>query len=74
MKITVMTADEQIISLDVDPHESVTLPKHHLYSHACMHTCVCIFIYIYVVVNNLIDTNVFSLFLAFLKSGFVSIG
>ena len=39
---------------------------------ACIH--VCVYLYIYVVVNNLIDTNVFSLFLAFLKSGFVSIG
>ena len=43
-----------------------------IYSHTCMHTCVCIFIY--VVVNNLIDTNVFSLLFGFLKSGFVSIG
>lgn len=25
MKITVMTADEQIITLDVDPHESVLI-------------------------------------------------
>ena len=26
MKITVMTADEQILSLDVDPHETVEYP------------------------------------------------
>jgi hypothetical protein len=27
MKLTVMTADEQILSLDVDPDESVSLPS-----------------------------------------------
>lgn len=27
MRITVMTADEQIISLDVDPHETVKLER-----------------------------------------------
>jgi hypothetical protein len=37
MKVTVMTADEQILTLDVDPDESVSLPtassQHlHLYS------------------------------------------
>lgn len=42
MKITVMTADEQIITLDVDPHESVTL-RNPVFV-ACVHTrmCVCV--------------------------------
>jgi hypothetical protein len=70
MKITVMTADEQIISLDVDPHESVTLQDTIFLSYirACIHE------FIYMGVNNLIDTNINSLLLGFLKSGFVSIG
>ena len=37
----------------------------NIYSHTCMHTCVCIFIY--VIVNNLIDTNVFSLLFGFFE-------
>ena len=36
MKITVMTADEQIITLDVDSHESVTL-RNPVFV-ACVHT------------------------------------
>jgi hypothetical protein len=31
MKLTVMTADEQILSLDVDPDESVSLPPAPLF-------------------------------------------
>jgi len=42
MKITVMTADEQILTLDVDPHESVLIKDSSfsllflfLFSHHC---------------------------------------
>lgn len=51
MKITVMTADEQIITLDVDPHESVTL-QNLVFGHTFIHECMCAYTYVYVCANT----------------------
>jgi hypothetical protein len=40
MKITVMTVDEQILTLDVDPDESVSPPPlHHLHPNLNLNLC-----------------------------------
>jgi hypothetical protein len=57
MKITVMTADEQIITLDVDPNESVTLQNPVFVRAHIIHECMCAYTYVYVYVYVCANTH-----------------